>query len=123
MKKNYHLLAKTLTEEVTKLSHVENLEEKLYQMQTDYESVFTYNKFLLNQNKQLSQSVEEKVLEMKNLKDTASVEKAEFSKEMTLQKNMNDLLRSQLTSLEKDCSLRAIEKMMIIPAGTLNILM
>ncbi|AJR45924.1 Mlp2p [Saccharomyces cerevisiae YJM1311] len=101
---------KTLAEEVTKSSHVENLEEKLYQMQTDYESVFTYNKFLLNQNKQLSQSVEEKVLEMKNLKDTASVEKAEFSKEMTLQKNMNDLLRSQLTSLEKDCSLRAIEK-------------
>ena len=101
---------KALAEEVTKTSHVRNLEEKLCQAQTDYESVFTYNNFLLHQNKQLSQSVEEKILEIKNLRDTASIEKAEFSKEMTLQKNMNDLLRSQLTSLEKDHSLRAIEK-------------
>ncbi|QID85745.1 hypothetical protein GRS66_008330 [Saccharomyces pastorianus] len=101
---------KTLVDEVTKTVHVQNLEEKLNRIQNDYESVSTNNLFLVAQNKQLSHSMGEKILEIKNLKDTVNIEKAEFSKEMTLQKNMNDLLRSQLTSLERNYSLRTIEK-------------
>lgn len=101
---------KTLVDDVTRTSHVQNLEEQLNRTQNDYESVSTNNQFLLAQNKQLSHSMEQKILEIKNLKDTVNIEKADFSKEMTLQKNMNDLLRSQLTSFEKNYSLSAREK-------------
>lgn len=101
---------RALVDEVTKTSYLQNLEEKLNQTQTENESVSTYNKFLLDQNKKLSHLVEEKLLEIKNFKDTANTEKSEFSKEMTLQKKMNDLLRSQLTSFERGHSLRPKEK-------------
>ena len=101
---------KTLADESTKASRIRNLEEKLYQAQADRESALSYSQLLLDQNKQLSHSVEEKILEIKNLKDTACIEKTEFSKEMTLQKSMNDLLSSQLASFERDHSSGEIGK-------------
>lgn len=57
---------------------------------------------LLDKNEELSKTLQEKLLQIKDLSDTLSIDKQEFSREMALKQRLIDLLESQVNSLQAE---------------------
>ncbi|CAI4045414.1 hypothetical protein SKDZ_11G2980 [Saccharomyces kudriavzevii ZP591] len=87
---------------------ISEIRSELNRLKNDFQLEKTNNDVLKQKNSELSNSLQEKVLDLKNLSDSLNTEKQEFSTEIALKQRLIDLLETQLNAVKEE--LKSIRK-------------
>ncbi|EJT44939.1 MLP1-like protein [Saccharomyces kudriavzevii IFO 1802] len=87
---------------------ISEIRSELNRLKNDFQLEKTNNDVLKQKNNELSNSLQEKVLDLKNLSDSLNTEKQEFSTEIALKQRLIDLLETQLNAVKEE--LKSIRK-------------
>lgn len=83
-------------------NEMQNNLNELTTIKNEFQLQKSTKEVLLDKNRDLSKTLQEKLLQIKDLSDSLSTDKQEFSREMALKQRLIDLLESQVNSLHSE---------------------